>query len=53
MYNSIMAVSILIIADYWLYHHQPPIDDHIAWTAPASQAEFIRRQGKIYFNLGK
>jgi hypothetical protein len=47
IYNLIMAVSILLIAAYWLYHHQPPIDDHIAWTAPASQAQFIRRQGKI------
>jgi hypothetical protein len=49
MYNSIMAVSILLIAAYGLYHHQPPIDDHIAWTAPASQAEFIRLQGKINY----
>ena len=42
-----MAVSILIIAAYELYHHQPVVDDHIAWAAPATQAEFIRRQGKI------
>ena len=51
MYNFIMTVSILLLAAYGLYHHQPV--DHIALTAPATQAEFIRRQGKIYFNLGK
>jgi hypothetical protein len=51
MYNSIMIASILFIAAYGLYHHQT--DNYIAWSAPASQAEFIRRQGKIYFNLGK
>jgi hypothetical protein len=49
MYNSIMAVSILIIAAYELYHYQPPIDDHTAWTAPSTQAEFIRLQGKINY----
>jgi hypothetical protein len=49
MYNSIMTVSILIISAYGLYHHQPVVDDHIAWTAPASQTELIRRQGKINY----
>ena len=49
MYNSIMTVSILIVAAYGLYHHQP-VDDHIAWTAPASHAEFISRQGKINYD---
>jgi hypothetical protein len=49
MYNSIMTVSILLLAAYGLYHHQPA-DDDIAWTAPASQAEFIRRQGKINYD---
>ena len=48
MYNSIMIASILLLAAYGLYHHQP--DNHIAWTAPASQAEFIRRQGKINYD---
>ena len=38
MYNSIMTASILLIAAYELYHYQPPIDDNIAWTAPATQA---------------
>jgi hypothetical protein len=47
MYNSIMTVSILFWAAYGLYHHQP--DNHIVWTAPASHAEFIRRQGKINY----
>jgi hypothetical protein len=47
MYNSIMIAAILLLAAYGLYHHQPPVDNHIAWTAPATQAEFIRRQGKI------
>jgi hypothetical protein len=50
IYNLIMAVSILLIADHGLYHHQPPIDDHIAWAAPATEAEFIRRQGKINYD---
>jgi hypothetical protein len=50
MHNSIMAVSILIIAAYGLYHYQLPIYDHIAWTAPATQAEFIRRQGNINYD---
>jgi hypothetical protein len=45
-----MAVSILIIAAYGLYYHHPVVDDHIAWTAPATQAEFIRRQGKINYD---
>jgi hypothetical protein len=49
MCNFIMTVSILIIAAYELYHYQPVVDDHIAWTAPESQAEFIRRQGKINY----
>ena len=47
MYNFTLIVSILLTAAYGLYHHQTPLDDQIAWTAPASQAEFIRRQGKI------
>ena len=50
MYNSIMTVSILIWAAYGLYHHQPSVDNYIAWTAPASQAGFIRRQGKINYD---
>ena len=52
MYNFTLIVSIFIFAAYVLYH-QPVVGDHIAWTAPANQAEFIRRQGKIYFNLGE
>ena len=48
MYNSIMIAAILLWSAYGLYHHQPV--DHIAWTAPASQAEFIRRQGKINYD---
>ena len=47
MYNSIMIAEILLWASYGLYNHEP--DDHTAWTAPASQAEFIRRQGKINY----
>jgi hypothetical protein len=50
IYNLIMTVKVLFWAAYGLYHHQPPIDDHITWTAPASQAEFIRRQGKINYD---
>jgi hypothetical protein len=50
MYNFIMTVSILLIAAYELYHYQPPIDDHIAWTAPATKAEFIRLQSKINYD---
>jgi hypothetical protein len=50
MYNSIMTAAILLLAAYGLYHHEPPIDDHITYTAPASQAEFIRRQGKINYD---
>jgi hypothetical protein len=49
IYNLIMTVTVLFWAAYGLYHHQPPIEDHIAWTAPATQAEFIRRQGKINY----
>jgi hypothetical protein len=48
MYNSIMIAAILLLAAYGLYHHQT--DNHIAWTAPASHAEFIRRQGKISYD---
>ena len=48
MYNSIMTVSILLLTAYGLYHHQPV--DQIAWTAPASQAKFIRRKGKINYD---
>ena len=48
MYNFIMTVSILLLAAYGLYHHHP-VDNHIAWTAPASQDEFIRRPGKINY----
>jgi hypothetical protein len=47
MYNSIIIAAILLLAAYGLYHHQPV--DQIAWTAPASQVEFIRRQGKINY----
>jgi hypothetical protein len=44
-----MIAAILLLAAYGLYHHQPAVSDHKAWTAPASQAEFIRRQGKINY----
>ena len=49
IYNLIMTVNVLFWAAYGLYHHQSPVDDHIAWTAPATQAKFIRRQGKINY----
>jgi hypothetical protein len=50
IYNLIMTVTVLFWAAYGLYHHQPAVDDHITWTAPASQAEFIMRQGKINYD---
>jgi hypothetical protein len=48
MYNSIMTVSILLIAAYGLYHHQP-VDNHDNWTQ-CDQAECQRRQGKINYD---
>ena len=48
MYNSIMIASILFIAAYGLYHHQP-VDNYDKWT-PCDQAECQQRQGKINYD---
>ena len=49
MYNLILTIAI-IYGGYSAYNNQPIIvDDNVYWTAPATNAEFIRRQGKINY----
>jgi hypothetical protein len=50
MYNLILTIAILS-GGYSAHNNQPVIEDnHVYWTKPANNAEFMRRQGKINYD---
>jgi len=50
MYNLILTI-VIIYAGYSAYNNQiVVVDDHVYWTKPENNAEFMRRQGKINYD---